>query len=75
MIYQHTPVDPQTASHALTYLSMARRFAERHNTGPIVALNRTTARVPRPCRAIGVARQALVEGRSFDGAVALLEGV
>jgi hypothetical protein len=73
MIYHGKPVEPHTASHAVSYLHRAQAFETAKHMGPQDALAHIAATIDKPCRAVGVARQALIETGSIPSAIALLE--
>lgn len=73
MIYHGKPVEPHTASHAVSYLREAKIWLNAHGATTPRALREVTKTIP-PCRAVGVAKSALAQCRdSITGAIALLE--
>lgn len=54
-------MDVRTARHALKYLENAETIAFDRKIGGMEALEKATAEVKRPCRAVGVAFHVLFQ--------------
>lgn len=63
---------PHTIRRAIEYLREARARQEAKRR-PLSALYAVTRHVKRPCEAISLARDALVQHESLDGAIRALE--
>lgn len=74
--YHGNPVDAHTAHHAIQYIKDTEAWHEHLGVPVNQAFRETISRVQFPCRAIGVAREALVRsGWSTFGAIKELEAV
>lgn len=74
MTYHDQPIAPHTARHAASYLMQARIYLNNHGGSSADGLRRVAARIDRPCRAIGVARQALEAANGSIGAAVKILG-